>query len=154
PPQPTPSNTQQAHPSTTKVVHQQTTQTTETTQTTASRRGHTLEHAKVAHQQATKRPKRRPATPPTPTNMLEHAHSQSHRHAPRPQGEHADETQRPQQTKQEHCGEAHTGEAGRLTPGQGARTGHSATLASASRSTRGIEHSWGTHQQHQRRTEL
>src|SRR5690625_6616881 len=48
PPQPTPSNTQQAHPSTTKVVHQQATQTTETTQTTTSNPTHTREHAKVA----------------------------------------------------------------------------------------------------------
>src|SRR5699024_4376578 len=88
PPQPTTSNTQQAHPSTTKVVHQQATQTTETTQTTTSNPTHTREHAQVAHQQATRRPRRRPTSPPTPSNMLEHAHSPHPRHPQQPQGDH------------------------------------------------------------------
>ena len=39
---------------------------------------------KVVHQQATRRPRRRPAHPPTPSNTLEHADSPHHRHQRRP----------------------------------------------------------------------
>src|SRR5699024_9240992 len=73
PPQPTPSNNQQAHPSTTKVVHQQTTQTSETTHTTTINPSLPREHARVSHQQASRRPRRRPTCPTTPSISLEHA---------------------------------------------------------------------------------
>src|SRR5699024_5576594 len=83
--------------------------------------------------------------------MLEHAHSPPHRHPQRPQGDHEQATHRPPHTKPRNSGEAHSGEAGRVTPRQGARTGHATTHTSASSYTHVIEHSCGTHHRHRQR---
>src|SRR5699024_12346772 len=67
------------------------------------------------------------------------------------QGDHEQATHRPPHTKPQYSGEAHSGEAGRVTPRQGARTGHAATHTSASNHTHVIEHSRGTHHRHRQR---
>src|SRR5699024_7324453 len=67
------------------------------------------------------------------------------------QGDHEQATHRPPHTKPRNSGEAHSGEAGRVTPRQGARAGHATTHTSASNHTHVIEHSCGTHHRHQRR---
>src|SRR5699024_12091302 len=65
--------------------------------------------------------------------------------------DHEQATHRPPHTKPRNSGEPHSGDAGRVTPGQGARAGHAATHTSASSYTHNVEHACGTHHRHRQR---
>src|SRR5699024_8886733 len=128
--------------------HERPATTLTTTQSSASNHAHNLEHQRSPHHQQRPRPPGqptpRPATTPTTSNTrMTYDIDNNH--------DHTQATHQPPNNQPQYSGERHSGEAGRVTPGQGARTGHVTTQPSTIRHAHNLEHQRSPHHRHRRR---
>src|SRR5699024_5390588 len=107
------------------------------TQSSASNHAHNLEHQRSTRHQQRQRPPGqptpRPTTTPTTSNTrMTYDIDNNH--------DHTQATHQPPNNQPQYSGERHPGEAGRVTPGKGARAGHATTQPPARRPSDILEH--------------